>query len=57
MSDIPRFLRHWISRTIWKAQAKQLWEYLQSNSNTVVVDDLEAAIRERRDWKETDDDA
>jgi len=55
MSEIPNFLRYYLSRMIWKHQAQQLWEYLQSNSNTVVVDDLEAAIHERRDWKEKAD--
>jgi len=52
---IPEFLRHALSRGIYKHQAKQVWHWVEGNSNTVIVDDIEAALRERRDWKDSDE--
>ena len=52
---IPEFLRHALARNIYKYQAKQVWHWVEGNSNTVIVDDIEAAIRERRDWKDSDE--
>lgn len=48
---IPGFLVYWLSRVINGRQAKEIWDWLQSNSNTVISDDLQNAIRKRRDWK------
>lgn len=50
MSHIPRFLEIDLWCRITKRQAKEIWEWLQSNSNTVIVDELEATIRKRKDW-------
>lgn len=55
MSKIPKDLVRYLSRVIWKKQAEEVWQWLQSNSNTVIVDELEIAIRERRDWTEKDE--
>ena len=52
---MPFFLRHWIARTIWKYQAEQIFNWLMSNSNTVIVDELLIAVRSRRDWNKEDD--
>lgn len=56
MPALPNFFRLWLSRSIWKHQAQQIWDYLQSNADVVVHDDLEKAIRERRDWSGKDED-
>ena len=52
---IPYFLAHAISRVISKKQAKEIWDWLQSNSNTVIVDELMLAVRRRRDWTKEDE--
>lgn len=55
MSKIPSVLVRWLARVISKSQAEAIWDWLQSNSNTVIVDELEIAIRERRDWHDEDE--
>lgn len=48
---IPEFLRYLLSKHIGDRHARMVWDWLQSNSNTVIVDELEAAIRARRNWR------
>lgn len=55
MSSIPSFLEYFLSRTIWKKSAQAVYAWLQSNSNTVIVDELLIAIRKRRDWTKQDE--
>jgi hypothetical protein len=52
--NMPYFLKHTISRLITRFQAKLVWEWLNSNSNTVIVDELMMAVKSRRDFGEID---
>jgi hypothetical protein len=54
-TKIPSFLHAYLSHGIWHKQAKEVWLWLNGNSNTVIVDDITSAIRERRDWKDADE--
>ena len=47
---IPDSLRLWLEN-VPQRQAKQVWEWLQTNSNTVIVDELELVIDQRKDMK------
>ena len=48
---IPRSLVTYLHLTS-SHTARMIWEWLQSNSNTVITDELELALKRRSDWKE-----
>jgi len=48
MSNMPSFLRFWLSRIIFNAPARAILDYLDSNSVWVIVDDIRKALGERR---------